>query len=152
MFQYKKEQWLPISIEKAWQFFSSPNNLATITPPELDFKILTPFTNEDVYEGMKIDYTLKPIFGIPVHWQTEICKVEKNKFFTDIQTKGPYKIWEHTHHFSEQNGGVLMKDVINYQLPHSFLGQFAHWLFVKNKIISIFQYRETILNKIFSSS
>jgi ligand-binding SRPBCC domain-containing protein len=152
MYQYKTEQWLPVTLEKAWDFFSSPHNLAKITPPELDFQLLPPYTDREIYEGMKIDYMLKPVLGIPVHWQTEICSVEKNKFFTDIQVKGPYKIWEHTHHFSEQNGGVLMKDVINYELPLSLLGNIAHWLFVKNKIKRIFSYRETTLNKIFSSS
>lgn len=152
MHQYKIEQWLPITIDKAWDFFSSPKNLATITPPELDFQIINAYPNEIVYEGMRIDYSVKPILGIPVHWQTEIGRVEKNNFFTDIQVKGPYKVWEHTHHFSEKDGGVLMKDVINYQLPLSFLGQFAHWLFVKNKIKHIFRYRENTLNKLFSKS
>lgn len=152
MYQFKTEQWLPITKEKAWRFFSSPKNLSLITPPGLGFQILSTFSNEYVYEGMKIDYTLNPIWGIPVYWQTEISKVEKNELFTDIQKKGPYKVWEHTHYFSEKDGGVLMKDIINYELPLSFLGKLAHWLFVKNKIVRIFRYRESALNKIFSAS
>ncbi len=152
MYQFKTEQWLPVTLDKAWSFFSTPKNLARITPPELDFQILPPFSDQDIYEGMKIDYTLKPLLGISFHWQTEICKVEKNKLFTDIQIIGPYKSWEHTHYFSEVNGGVLMKDEINYELPFSFIGTIGHRLFVKNKIKRIFKYREDTLNNLFSKS
>lgn len=152
MYQFKTEQWLPVTLDKAWSFFSSPQNLARITPPELDFRILPPVTNQEIFEGMKIDYILKPLWGIPVHWQTEICKVEKNKLFIDIQKKGPYKSWEHIHHFSERDGGVFMRDELNYELPLSLIGNFAHWLFVKNKIKRIFQYRENTITSIFSES
>ncbi len=149
MFQYKTEQFLPISIDEAWDFFSSPKNLATITPAELEFKILSDLNNEEIYEGMKIDYIVKPILKIPILWQTEIIKVNKGNFFTDRQLKGPYEVWEHTHIFKVINNGVLMHDVINYQLPFGFIGNIAHALLVKKKIENIFTYRKNILEKIF---
>ena len=96
MHQFKTEQFLPIDKIKAWDFFSSAKNLAVITPAKLDFKILSAFTEGEIFEGMKIDYTLKPLFGVAVHWQTEIGKVEYQHCFTDKQLTGPYKIWEHT--------------------------------------------------------
>lgn len=152
MFQYKAEQFLPISVDEAWAFFSSPKNLATITPAELDFKILSKVNDEDIYEGMIIDYIVKPLFKIPVHWQTEICTVKKGKFFTDRQLKGPYKLWEHTHTFEKMTNGVLMHDIINYQLPFGFLGNIAHTVLVKKKIENIFIYRKNILEKIFTTN
>ena len=147
--QYKTEQLLPIGIEEAWRFFSSPKNLAVITPAELDFKILSNLEEEEIYEGMKIDYILKPLLKIPLHWQTEIIKVNKGKNFTDRQVKGPYKIWEHTHTFKPVKDGILMKDTIRYQLPFGFLGNIAHRLFVKKKIENIFIYRKNTLEKMF---
>ncbi len=149
MHQFKAKQFLPIDKKKAWDFFSAPKNLSLITPPEMDFKILTPLKEEDIYEGMIIDYTLKPMLGISVDWQTEICKVQKQEYFTDRQTKGPYKIWEHTHTFIEENNGVLMTDIVNYELPFGFLGKIAEWILVRRKIKAIFDYRENILKKIF---
>ncbi len=149
MHQFKAEQFLPITMDKAWDFFSSPHNLSAITPPEMDFVILSQLNGEEIYEGMKIDYTVKPLFGIPVRWQTEICKVKKLSFFTDRQTKGPYKVWEHSHTFIEKDNGVLMTDVVNYKLPFGLLGRFAEWLLVRKKINAIFDYRKTILEKLF---
>ena len=146
---FKTEQFLAIDIDQAWDFFSSAKNLSRITPPEMGFNILTQLEDKEIYEGMKIDYTVKPLWGIPVHWQTEICKVYRKKKFTDKQLKGPYRLWEHTHTFSTVHGGVWMTDEINYQLPFGFIGVLFHSLVVRKKIEHIFTYRKQVLEKIF---
>lgn len=149
MFQFTTEQWLPVNMYEAWDFFSSPKNLSKITPPELDFRILTNLNGEEIYEGMVIDYTVKPLFGIPLHWQSEITGVEKYAFFSDIQTKGPYKLWKHTHYFESKDGGILMKDVVDYNLYFGFLGKAAEKIIVRKKIEKIFEYRKAVLEKLF---
>ncbi len=149
IYQYTAEQFLPISISKAWDFFSSPKNLSKITPPEMDFKILTQLEDKEIYEGMLIDYTVKPMLGIPMYWQTKIINVTPLEVFADTQLKGPYKLWHHTHTFVEKDGGVLMKDVVQYELPLGPLGDWVHSLFVRKKIDSIFAYRKQVLKKLF---
>jgi len=149
IFQFRTEQLLPIDIKTAWSFFSSPANLVVITPDELDFKIITALDHEEIYEGMVIDYRVKPLLGIPVRWKTEICKVNRPFSFTDRQLKGPYKIWEHTHTFIEKDNGVLVTDEVSYQLPFQMIGSIVHLLVVRRKIENIFNYRRQILNKIF---
>lgn len=149
MFYYKTEQFLPIHIEKAWDFFSSAKNLAVITPPELNFNILTEVDGKEISEGMLIDYTLKPLFGVPVKWKTEISKVNKPQMFTDRQLKGPYQTWEHTHTFIQKDNGVLMTDELKYKLPFGFIGNIVHSLIVRKKIVDIFNYRRQILHKLF---
>jgi ligand-binding SRPBCC domain-containing protein len=148
---FNTEQFLPIDILQAWSFFSDAKNLSVITPPELDFKILTDLDNEEIYEGMLIDYTVKPLLGIPVRWQTEIIKIDKPEVFTDRQLKGPYKTWEHTHTFSEKDNGVIMKDQVKYQLPFGIIGRIANSLLVRKKIENIFNYRREVLKKIFEN-
>ena len=138
-------------MDTAWDFFSSAKNLALITPPELDFKILTDLNGEEIYEGMLINYTVKPLLGIPLRWETEICKVQKPFFFTDRQLKGPYKLWEHTHSYIPMNGGVMMKDEVKYQLPLGFLGDIAHAVIVRKKVENIFTFRRDVLKSIFQS-
>ena len=151
MYQLSDEQFLPISLQQAWDFFSSPKNLAKITPPEMGFIIRTKLDDSrGIYSGMLIDYTVKPLLGIPMHWRTEISQVADKHQFTDRQLIGPYKVWEHTHTFVEKDGGVLMTDHINYQLPLGFLGTIAHALLVRRKIESIFTYRKAVLLKMFN--
>ena len=152
IYNFKASQFLPTDINSAWDFFSSAKNLALITPPELDFKILTDLDGKDIYEGMLIEYTVKPLLGIPLHWQTEIGKINKPVMFMDKQLKGPYKIWEHTHHFTKKENGVLMEDEVKYQLPFGIIGQLTHSLIVKKKIERIFEYRKMILETIFTEN
>lgn len=148
-FLYKAEQFLPIDMNRAWRFFSSAENLSVITPPEMKFKILKPIDKKEIYEGMLIDYTVRPLFGIPVYWQTEICKIDKPFLFTDRQLKGPYKIWEHTHTFIKKENGLLMRDEVKYQLPFGIIGRLMHSLIVRKKIEKIFTYRKDILKQLF---
>jgi ligand-binding SRPBCC domain-containing protein len=152
IYYYKTEQLLPTDMNTAWDFFSSAKNLARITPPELDFNIVTQLDNKDIYQGMLIDYTVTPLFGIRFHLQTEIWKIKKPEMFIDKQLKGPYKIWEHTHRFVQKGKGVLMKDEVKYVLPFGFIGTMVHSLIVRKKIERIFNYRKEVLNKIFKEN
>lgn len=152
VYYYNAEQLLPISIEKAWDFFSSAKNLAVITPPQMQFNILTNLDGREIYEGMLIEYKLKPLLGITVRWKTEICKVDKPVMFTDRQLKGPYKIWEHTHTFIKKDNGILMKDQVKYELPFGIIGSIVHKLTVRKNIENIFKYREKVLKKIFKEN
>jgi ligand-binding SRPBCC domain-containing protein len=134
-------QKMPISLDEAWAFFSSPKNLGAITPPEMDFKITNDLRNLDMYAGQAITYKVKPLLGIPIFWMTEISHVEDRKFFIDNQRVGPYKIWHHQHHFKAIEGGVEMIDIVTFKSPMGWLGSIADALFVRNKVKSIFDYR-----------
>ena len=145
-----REQQLNCDIETAWKFFSSANNLSKITPKEMNFIVLTTFENDEIYEGMIIDYFVSPLLGIKMKWQTEIIHVDYRKSFTDFQKKGPYKLWHHFHEFIENENGVLMKDTVDYELPLGFLGEIGHSILVKKKVEDIFEYRYKILEKMFN--
>lgn len=149
-FEFRAEQFLHIGIQKAWEFFSDAENLSVITPPEMQFKILTPVKDKEIYEGMLINYKVRPLFNIPVSWQTEISKVEKPYLFVDRQLKGPYKTWEHTHRFIEKENGILMQDSVKYSLPFGVIGKLTHSAIVRDKIENIFAYRKQILNQLFN--
>lgn len=144
-----KEQYLPAEPEAAWAFFSSPLNLAKITPPQLGFVILTEDAGKPIYSGMHIAYSVKPLFGIPVKWVTEIAEVNKPFMFVDKQLKGPYAFWEHSHTFTAVQGGVKMTDVVRYALPLGWLGMVMHTMVVRRKLEQIFNFRETALKQLF---
>jgi ligand-binding SRPBCC domain-containing protein len=140
MYQLIRKQFVPTDLETCWNFFSSPKNLKAITPDYMGFDILVDIP-EKMYEGLMIEYKVKPVLGIPMNWITEIKYVHDHKFFVDEQRKGPYKIWHHEHHFEPVEGGVMMTDIVSYELPFGFLGKIAHPLFVRKKLEEIFDYR-----------
>ena len=149
VYSIKTVQVLPISLEKAWDFFSSPANLAEITPKNLGFNIISKHHGEKMYAGQIIEYKVSPILGIPLYWMTEITHVEQHKFFVDEQRFGPYSMWHHQHHFREVPGGVEMTDIVHYKLPFWFLGDIANSVFVKKQLNDIFDYRFKAVEKIF---
>tara|TARA_Y100001960_G_C14435771_1_gene710053 strand:- start:122 stop:601 length:480 start_codon:yes stop_codon:yes gene_type:complete len=138
-------QVIPRPRDEVFPFFADILNLERITPPWLHFKILTP-TPCELTAGTIIDYRLK-LSGIPFHWQTCIDRFEPNTFFADTQRRGPYRHWYHEHHFSDVEGGTLIEDRVQYQLPLGPLGSLAHILFVKRSLHKIFAFRkQTIEN------
>lgn len=147
-FIYKTEQLLPINIHTVWEFFSCPHNLALLTPKEMDFKVLTKLDNQ-IYNDMIIDYTVKPLLHVPLHWRTKILNVRQHIEFTDIQLKGPFSLWKHVHEFIPQGEDILIKDTVYYRLPYGLIGRIAHYLFVKKRIEAIFSYRKKVLEKLF---
>ncbi|POY34994.1 hypothetical protein C3K47_17195 [Solitalea longa] len=148
-FQLYREQQQSCDIQTAWKFFSNPFNLSKITPRDMGFVVLSKFVDEEIYEGMEIDYTVSPFLGIALKWKTRITQVEFQKSFTDFQEKGPYKYWNHRHEFIPNEKGVLMKDTVDYELPFGFLGTLGHQVLVKNRLEKIFNYRFNVLEKIF---
>ena len=141
VYSIKTVQVLPISLEAAWGFFSSPANLKEITPDNLGFNIVSLHHGDKMYAGQIIEYTVRPVLNIPLYWMTEITHVEHLKYFVDEQRYGPYSMWHHQHHFKVIEGGVEMTDIVHYKLPLWFLGDIANSLFVKQQLKEIFDYR-----------
>jgi len=151
MYTLKREQQLYCDIASAWSFFSSPHNLSRITPKEMGFVVLSNLTDSEIYKGMIIDYSVKPLLGIPLKWQTQITEVDYQKSFIDFQKKGPYKLWRHRHEFVPNQKGVLMIDTVDYELPFGFIGKIMHSLIVKKKLKNIFDYRNEVLEDLFNA-
>lgn len=145
------EQILPISLEKAWDFFTLPKNLDKITPEEMKFSI-TNNPADTTYAGQIITYKIGILPLISSNWITEITHLQEKKFFVDEQRFGPYAMWHHEHHFTETSEGkVLMTDIVNFKLPLGILGDVVAGSMVVNRVKFIFESRYKILEKILIS-
>ncbi len=142
-------QLIPASKEIVWDFLSTADNLKNITPPFLGMQIISKSQTKKVYPGMIIRYKLSPLLGIKLSWVTEITQVKDLEYFVDEQRVGPYALWHHEHHMKEQDGGILMTDIVTYAPPFGFLGRIAHFLFIKRQLKAIFDYRRKKLEEIF---
>ncbi len=142
-------QELDISLNTAWDYFSSPANLSNITPPEMGFNI-TSKVDKKAYQGQIITYKVSPFPLVKMNWVTEITSVKERAFFIDEQRFGPYSMWHHEHYFEElPNGKTLIKDKVSYKIPLGILGHIAQVLFVKKQLIEIFSFRFKRLNELF---
>ncbi len=137
--EFISQCWTPQPLDEVFRFFSEARNLEKMTPPWLNFKILFQSTPK-IEKGTKIHYRIK-IHGISVHWYTEIREWSPPYSFVDIQSKGPYQVWEHTHRFSNLKGGTLIEDQVFYKIPMAWLGRVIAGPFVRKDIAKIFSYR-----------
>jgi ligand-binding SRPBCC domain-containing protein len=151
VYEVKFEQKIPVTLEKAWEFISSPMNLKEITPDYMGFEVTTKNQSPIMYPGMMITYKVSPLFGIKLDWCTEITHVVHHKYFVDEQREGPYTIWHHQHHLEEIEGGVNMIDIIHYKVPFGIFGKIANSLFVHKQLQGIFDYRFKKIESIFGN-
>lgn len=141
---------LKITLEEAWSFFSTPTNLATITPDHMGFRI-TSSEVSDMHSGQIISYRIGLFPGIKSNWVTEITHVNAPHYFVDEQRFGPYQMWHHEHHFEALEDGVLMTDKVTYKLPMGALGRLFHPFLIKPQLKKIFEYRTIVLTEKFNS-
>jgi len=139
-FQFTSQLWLPRPRLEVFRFFADAHNLETITPPWVRFEILTPAPIA-MRAGALIDYRIR-IHGFPVRWQTEITEWNPPVHFVDQQLRGPYTLWQHTHTFSDHQGGTNCLDEVRYR-PRG--GRLMNLLFVRRDIEKIFAYRRKSL-------
>jgi len=135
----EREQWIGRPRSEVFDFFSRAENLGRITPSWLDFRILTPLPIA-MGAGARIDYRIR-LAGVPMRWRTRIQVWEPETRFVDVQERGPYALWEHTHEFAPRDGGVVMRDLVRYALPLGPLGRAAHALAVRAALAAIFDHR-----------
>lgn len=138
-------------IEETFAFFADPANLQRLTPPQLDFTILTPLPI-DMKAGTLIAYRLR-LMGVPFGWLTRIEDWQPGAGFTDVQLRGPYARWVHRHTFEPSaHGGTIVRDRVDYALPLAPLSDSAHRLFVRPQLGRIFGYRHAVIAKILGSA
>ena len=146
----RRKQVLPITLEEAWPFFSTPRNLEQITPAFLRFQIVSEIPDA-IYDGLVIAYRIRAVAGLPMAWVTEIKHVERLAQFVDEQRLGPYRFWHHLHRFRAVAGGVEMEDVVHYAMPWGWLGELAHAAFVRARLQAIFDFRRDYLQNYFGA-
>jgi len=134
-----REQWLDRPPEEVFAFFADPHNLERITPEFLRFSIER-IDSPKVDEGTRIDYRLA-LHGFPMRWQSRIDAWRPNESFVDVQTRGPYRSWHHTHEFEALDGGTIIRDRVRYSLPLGALGDLVAGSMVERDLETIFDFR-----------
>lgn len=147
-YHFSRSQLIPKPIDEAFLFFEQPENLAGITPPWLDFRIITPRPLV-MRQGALFDYTIR-VLGIRRRWTTLIAEYDPPHRFVDVQLSGPYSFWHHTHRFEEEGRGTRMHDDVRYILPFGILGRVVHTLMVRRLLNAIFDYRARVIESLHS--
>lgn len=148
LYRIRRAQRIPSNLNDAWEFFSHPNNMIKVMPPNLRIKIIER-QPRFIYSGMLINQKVKTIFGIKRSWITQILHEDEPNYFVDEQKFGPFRFWHHQHIFTEVFGGIEVEDIIHYSLPFGILGRLFNAIYIKKKLKKIFDYRAIAIKKLF---
>jgi ligand-binding SRPBCC domain-containing protein len=136
----ERQQRIEGPLEEVFAFYGDARNLERITPPWLGFEVTTP-APVAMGVGTLIEYRLK-LHRVPVRWRTRIEVWEPPRRFVDVQVRGPYSLWEHTHTFEEDGPETtIIRDRVRYSIPFGPLGELAERLLVRRDLREIFDYR-----------
>jgi ligand-binding SRPBCC domain-containing protein len=136
----ERQQRVELPISQSFAFYGDARNLERITPPWLGFEVTTPGPIQ-MGMGTLIEYRLK-LHRVPVRWRTRIAAWEPPRRFVDVQVRGPYSLWEHTHEFEEDGpAATIIRDRVRYAIPFGLLGELADRLLVRRDLKQIFDYR-----------
>jgi uncharacterized protein YbjT (DUF2867 family)/ligand-binding SRPBCC domain-containing protein len=136
-------------LDEVFPFFAAPENLARLTPPGMRFELRS--GDRAMRAGLAIEYRLRPLPMLPVRvgWQTRIEAYDPPNVFSDVQARGPYRSWDHRHSFEAVDGGTLVRDEVEYELPLGPLGGVAHRLAVRSQLAELFRFRARTIAAIF---
>lgn len=148
VYTFEREQRVPRPLDELFPFFERPENLQHLTPPWARMQILTP-SPIPMHVGSAIDYIVR-IHGIPLRWTTLITEYAPPHRFVDIQLRGPYALWHHTHTFEAAGRETIMRDSVRYALPFGPLGALSQAVMVRRDLDRIFAYREAAVRQRFS--
>jgi ligand-binding SRPBCC domain-containing protein len=146
----KYQQIIDSSLKDVWDYFATPLNLNSLTPPDMQFQIIYG-GEKPMYEGQLIEYRIQFMPFLKSRWLTEITHIKEQTCFIDEQRIGPYQFWHHEHLFKDDPSGVQMTDLVTYLLPFGPLGDLLHKLWIGPRLKTIFDYRASQVNKVFPS-
>jgi ligand-binding SRPBCC domain-containing protein len=144
---FERTTTLAAPLAEVFDFFAQPENLARITPPAVGFRVLRA-PARPLREGDVLEYRLRAA-GLPLRWRSRITLWQPGRAFADLQERGPFAYWLHTHTFSEEGNVVTMHDHVDYRLPFGLLGRLVASALVRRTIAKAFDYRAAALRNRF---
>lgn len=145
----QRQQIVERPLDQVFDFFQKPENLAAITPPDLDFQLLSP-SPVRMEKGRIIDYTIR-VMGIKIRWRSLISDHHPPQRFIDQQLKGPYSFWHHEHQFEDLGDRTRLIDEVRYALPlYLPFSVLIHRTFVRPRLEAIFDHRAQVFARLFN--
>ncbi|MGB3223317.1 MAG: TIGR01777 family oxidoreductase [Desulforhopalus sp.] len=140
VFEHRSEY--PCPAEELYNWHGRPGALERLLPPWQDTSVLSRQGNIEPGTTVELKMHAGPF---PFRFRARHIENLPGKMFRDIQEKGPFAHWSHSHYFSDTSNGALLKDEIEYSLPaHRLLPSFItnH---VTKSLQQLFQHRQALL-------
>ena len=144
---YTHESIIPASAEKLWAYHVRPGAFERLTPPWEPVELVD--RGDGVENGSRAVLRLK-VGPVSMRWIAEHHDCvpptgENGGRFTDVQIKGPFAHWSHTHSMENdgETGSTRLRDAITFALPLGSLGRLGLSA-ARRKIERMFRFRHAV--------
>jgi ligand-binding SRPBCC domain-containing protein len=147
--KFVKESRINATPAQVFAFHESPGALERLTPPWE--RVSVESGGESIHVGARVVLVTK-LGPIPLRWVAEHTEYNPPRGFADRQVSGPFARWEHHHDFLDDGqGGTILRDSVDYELPLGALGRIFGGGFITSKLTKMFDYRHEQTKKIVES-
>ena len=139
---FEKKTRIPASAARVFAWHERPQALRQLIPTGSPIHVVS--HTGGIRDGALV--ILRIGYGIAsLTWCARHEQYRAGQSFIDVQERGPFAYWRHTHRFHpDGEGACVLHDYIEYALP---LGAPARWIasgLVRNQLEKTFQYRHHI--------
>ena len=155
--RFATEQWLPCPVERVFRFFADPRNLERISPPESGARLIAARlvrpagVSENTHglagTGSELTISIRVLPPLPIRmiWKARIIEFEWNRYFRDVQVKGPFQRFDHRHEVeaATRDGidGTRLQDIIEYSVGFGPAAYVLNPIIVRVMLQRMFAYR-----------
>ncbi len=124
----------------AWH--ALPGALGLLTPPGEHAKVIEKTGGIERGARVVIEFGRWPF---RMRWIAEHQEFEPGHYFSDLQVRGPFAYWKHTHTFEPDGPDAsFLEDRVEYALPFGAVGRWFGGWFVRRKLAKLFEYRHQV--------
>ncbi len=136
---YERSFKVKASLRDVAAFHDDPVSLIAITPPPV--RVTIERFDRPVRAGSRVIFRLG-VGPIGLRWEGMIAEYVGQKYFRDVQNKGPFGAWSHTHSFTTEADGTCINDRVKYEPPLGLIGKLIDPVVVRPSLAFLFNYRK----------
>ncbi len=143
-YRFETNQQLAAGVDDVWEFWATIEGFAALQPPENQFSVIDNTGGNDLAVGQEVGYRLRLA---PMLWsggRQRFVEVEPKSRFTDEQLEGTWKTFRHQHLLGEIDGGVEIKNVVDYSIPLEPLSRPLHRLMIATSLNKIAKWERQV--------
>lgn len=143
---FTSETELPVSRHEAFRWHTRDGAFDRLMPPWQDVDAVTMSGD---FENRVVDLRLRR-GPIKIRWKLRHAEVEEGVLFRDEQMSGPFKRWNHTHHFVDlPDGRSKVIDTVEWEPPMDALFGSISASMVESELRRLFEFRRLRLRSDF---
>lgn len=143
---FERSVTVPASRADVWAWHVRPGAFERLAPPWGAPRLRAP--HPGVFDGSRVDFDVPVLGPLSARWVAEHRDVVQGERFTDVQVRGLFSKWEHTHSLHDEGEGrTRLVDRIVWRPP---LGAFARVFavpFIERDLERVFSHRHRVLRR-----